>query len=410
MRLIQLWTKIFALALMLFAASVIAHAAGAVQLAVTSVTTDLLAVTGVLGGLLVPATQLRIRTMRQRAARATARFAPADESPDSILHAALAPLVEARAVRDLAAALIVRGEPVTFFPPGDSKRQGRRYEVGSLTKPMTGELLASLILDNSVTLSATIGELLADWHLAAPVANITLQELVTHRAGLGRLPRSLLFAVATRLSSDPYRWLSAAALRHACARDRRVQPVPTYSNLGFAVLGQALGRVHGVDYRQALQTRVLDPLALADTLVDAPNLPRSQRLSGHDRTGVPTPWWHTGVMAAAGGVSMTITDGARWLAAHVERPPEYAPVIARATEPLAAFGPDRIGMGWIIRSVDGRTVVWHNGATGGFSSFAAFDPDRGLGVIAFAASQAPGVLDQAGLWIMRQRIGRPHRD
>lgn len=72
-------------------------------------------------------------------------------------------------------------------------------------------------------------------------------------------------------------------------------------------------------------------------------------------------------------------------------PNSLAPAIALARQPRAdadAKG-TRIGLGWLIRkSKDGRTRIWHNGGTGGYRSFAAFDPDARIGVVVLANTDA----------------------
>ena len=57
---------------------------------------------------------------------------------------------------------------------------------------------------------------------------------------------------------------------------------------------------------------------------------------------------------------------------------EESPVSAAiqvAREPRADMGKRmKIGLGWHIFQKNGRTVIWHNGRTGGFSSFFGFEP------------------------------------
>ena len=46
-----------------------------------------------------------------------------------------------------------------------------------------------------------------------------------------------------------------------------------------------------------------------------------------------------------------------------------------------------IGMNWLIRSMNGREVVWHNGGTGGYRTWIGFDKTRKIAAI---------VLDELG--------------
>ena len=45
-----------------------------------------------------------------------------------------------------------------------------------------------------------------------------------------------------------------------------------------------------------------------------------------------------------------------------------------------------LGLGWLIADIDGRRFVWHNGATGGYSSFIGFDPEAREGIVTLSNS------------------------
>jgi hypothetical protein len=45
-----------------------------------------------------------------------------------------------------------------------------------------------------------------------------------------------------------------------------------------------------------------------------------------------------------------------------------------------------VGLGWLRIDVDGRTVVWHSGGTGGFRTVCGFVADAPLEVVVLAGS------------------------
>jgi D-alanyl-D-alanine-carboxypeptidase/D-alanyl-D-alanine-endopeptidase len=410
-RLLQLWARLFIAAICAQAVVLIAVAAGASPW-LRSTGTYVLVSLGVAGMVILAGTVLRVRTLRRRLSRAVAgRRGAALVTARDVVEQAFAPLVDSRAVRDLAVALILPERGVLFFPETVTERETKLYEIGSLTKPMTAEVLATMVMDGTASGALSIGSVLSDLSLPAPIAQITLEELVTHQSGLPRIPRTARLTLAALFSADPYRWLDDAALLRSLARARRSAPRGTYSNFGFAVLGHVLGELHGNDYRHALESRLLHPLGLAKTYLDLEGDAASRHGRGHDLVGVPTPRWHTGAMAGAGGINMTIADAATWLAAHVDPPGPFREVVSLVTRPLASLGADLIGMGWVMREIDGTAVCWHNGGTGGFSSFAAFDRERGVGVIALAASAHVSALDRAGFQALAECAARwGHRD
>jgi hypothetical protein len=62
----------------------------------------------------------------------------------------------------------------------------------------------------------------------------------------------------------------------------------------------------------------------------------------------------------------------------------------------------RVGLGWHIRAANGRSIVWHNGGTGGYQSFAAFDPEAGTAVIVLSNSTSTN--DDIGWHIIDPRL------
>ena len=75
--------------------------------------------------------------------------------------------------------------------------------------------------------------------------------------------------------------------------------------------------------------------------------------------------------------------------------------------PRADFAPDRIGWAWLSRPdrVTGHTVVWHNGGTGGFTSFLGVDRQAGVAVVVLSAVGAPDDTTSAGFDLLRQLGG-----
>jgi len=45
-----------------------------------------------------------------------------------------------------------------------------------------------------------------------------------------------------------------------------------------------------------------------------------------------------------------------------------------------------------------RTIIWHNGATNGFTSFVGFDPESNQGVVVLTNSL--NIVDDIGVWLL----------
>ncbi|GHH51311.1 serine hydrolase domain-containing protein [Streptomyces candidus] len=267
------------------------------------------------------------------------------------------------------------------------------FEIGSVTKVLTGMLLAARVDAGAVSLQQPVSTLSAGPGFAnAETASVTLDELASHRSGLPRLHRripvlgNLRDALTILRGRDPYRGLG---LEKFLAGARAVAPTGprgsfAYSNLGAALLGHVLTGASGGTaadrYPVLLERELLAPLGMASTWVrENPADPLTASCAvPHAQDGRRVaPWVSAGYAPAGIGVWSTARDLARLLAALLDG---SAPGAAAALPRHEADGPNRIGLGWMTLNRDGEAMTWHNGATGGSRSFVGFHRARGCAV------------------------------
>src|SRR5690606_25395697 len=158
--------------------------------------------------------------------------------------------------RGLSVALIEDGRD-RFAGGGDSGGPDARpvdqctpYELGSITKPLPGMLLASLAGDG-LPPDTPVRELLPDVRFSDPaVGAATLAELSSHRAGVPSVrftPAAFLRPYLYVLAGEhPYRTAGVATMPADAAAVSAPDPAAVaYSNLGAALLGEALARHAG---------------------------------------------------------------------------------------------------------------------------------------------------------------------
>ena len=168
------------------------------------------------------------------------------------------------------------------------------FELGSITKVVTGLLLADAVTRGEVTLETPLADCLPG---ARPASHIALGDLAAHTAGLPRLP--LAFIRRKGLlgdRTDPYADTTVEELVDDLASVRLRGPSMRYSNFGAALLGQALAAHSGTPYEQLVEDRVLRPLGVEEVWVrNAPAVAQP-----HDRRGRPVQAWTLGAYAPAG--------------------------------------------------------------------------------------------------------------
>jgi CubicO group peptidase (beta-lactamase class C family) len=301
-------------------------------------------------------------------------------------------------------------------PTADEKTS---FEIGSLTKPLTGMLLAQLVETGRTRWDTTVADLLPGRRFRDPAtAAATVVGLATHTSGLPRLPRRGLveFLRGLRVAAgggNPYHGLPAKQLLDK-ALDTTTAGRPgtfAYSNLGMALLGTALAHSLGRDYPDLLHEYVLAPLDMNSTHVasSANTLPE-YRAQPHFRDGTAvSPWLSPGYAPAGVGVWSTAEDMTRLLGAIARG---AAPGQSATTPRAAAVPGNRIGLGWLVNEEHGSNRLWHNGATGGSASYLALDlggdgvanGPRGIAVL----SNTEYPVDDLGKALLNE-LSAPHR-
>jgi D-alanyl-D-alanine-carboxypeptidase/D-alanyl-D-alanine-endopeptidase len=287
------------------------------------------------------------------------------------------------------------------------------FEIGSISKALTGTLLAQMHLAGEVDLGDPLSlhlspDLAPSWREREP----RLIDLASHRADLPNTPpplgrRELAYSLGLR-GDDPWTGLDQTEYRALLRRVKtrgRVEKV-RYSSIGFGLLGEALARRAGVSYEQLLRDRLCEPLGMADTWVDVPARLHGRLLGGHTASGRPRPPI-ADLMPAAGSVRSDIDDMLTLLEASL-RPAddELGRALALAQTPITPEGRIRIGLGWMTLERKRRPrVVWHNGGTWGFRSFAGFVPETGVGVVALANSSRD--VSRFGLKVLEAAASAP---
>ena len=270
-------------------------------------------------------------------------------------------------------------------PDGDTL-----FEIGSMTKVFTAILLADLVARGKIKLDDPAGGRMHDG-VTMPSRDdreITFLDLATHHSGLPRLPDNLAPADA----QNPYADYSEKMLHeflNGYALPREIGSTFEYSNLAVGLLGHLLALRAEMDFEELLAKRITGPLGMKDTMIELTPEARGRMATGHAR-GTPVPDWDLPTLAGAGAIRSTVNDILTFLSANmglVET--DLAGAMADSHTARADAGPNmRIGLAWLIASEHGGPIVWHNGGTGGFQSFAGFDTETRRGVVVLSNQSA----------------------
>lgn len=294
------------------------------------------------------------------------------------------------------------------------------FEIGSVTKTFTGLMLAQMVAQGKARLDEPVRQLLPPGAVAKPNGpEITLLDLATRRSGL-RWEASNFYSLDLK---NPYADYTADKL-YAFMRWRGVQKPPDApirnSELAFGLLGQALADRAGMSYPALLNQQIASPLGMKDTTVKLSPEQQLRFLPGHGEDRRPAPAWEFDAMAGTGAVRSTAADMLTYLEANLH-PETLKPAtdskeaatlsaaLIQSHQPQADISTaTRIAFAWLYDTETGD--YWHNGATGGFSAYAFFNPKRDYAAVVLLNS-CPGensvFVDRLALHIGQRLAGKP---
>ncbi|MEZ6021504.1 MAG: serine hydrolase domain-containing protein [Planctomycetota bacterium] len=206
---------------------------------------------------------------------------------------------------------LVRGEE-TFVggygqlePGGPAPDEHTLYEIGSITKVFTSQLLAQEVIAGRLALEDTILASLPEGAAGnRRLRGIRWVDLSNHGSGLPRMPAN--FAPAN--PADPYvdygeeqlvKFLGGLVPRGKPGAQHE------YSNLGAAVLGYLIARRNETAYGELLHARILGPLGMERSGLAWAEGTRAKPFTVDL---LPDHEWNFDVMAPAGGLRSDVVD------------------------------------------------------------------------------------------------------
>jgi D-alanyl-D-alanine-carboxypeptidase/D-alanyl-D-alanine-endopeptidase len=262
------------------------------------------------------------------------------------------------------------------------------FEIGSITKTFTTEMAALLSLQGKLSFSEKAQTYLPVT-MVLPEKNgkaITIEHLATAHSGLPRMPMNF----SPEDPENPYidyreNELSGFINHSELAREPGRQY--EYSNLGMGLLGYLLTRIEKKPYSTLVTELITRPLNMTSTWVSGQR-PEKLVATGYSGTQPVKAWtWDDqSVLTGAGGLVSTAEDMMKYIVANLQASSKTSPLDNAFTlthQARADAGKMKIGYGWHIRDED---IVWHNGGTGGFRSFAGFSKSKNKAVVVLTNS------------------------
>jgi len=315
---------------------------------------------------------------------------------DPDLAAALEPIRERRKVPGIVAG-IVRGNRLALVAAVGSRKAGSdvpitvndSLHIGSCTKAMTATLLAKLVEQSRLRFDSTIGEVFGDLQkqLHPGFQNVTLEQLLTHRAGL---PANTDWRDLGNGSLIEQRTL---VLKRVLEKPP-VHPAGTkflYSNVGYVIAGHMAEEVMGKPWEELMREMLFTPLQMPSAGFGPPGMQdQIDQPWGHQLVlgkQVPHQADNAAALGPAGTVHCTLVDWGRFASLHLAGAQGdstfLSPETIRTLQ-TAPPGEPRYAGGWLVEERDwaGGKALTHAGSNTMWFATVWIAPARNYAVLA----------------------------
>ena len=297
------------------------------------------------------------------------------------------------------------------------------FELGSNSKVFTAAALGTVVDQGILGWDDVVVDHLPEFALFDPYPTryCTVRDLLAHRSGLPAFIGDIL----GDLGFDRPEVL------------RRVRFIPPgssfrelgqYSNIGFFAAGEVLARLAGSTFEAAVQRRLLDPLGLAQTAPAAAvdqaggNVAAAHAVIGGRLQVIP--WYVQEVLAAAGGLTSTAADMARWMRMFLAGGTLDGRQVLRPETVAAMFSPSMVvapsfselppitdqsgfayGLGCGVFHDRGVQVVEKGGAIPGVRTVLELVPARQLGIAVLSNRDVVMLPEAIRAFVLAQVLG-----
>jgi len=282
------------------------------------------------------------------------------------------------------------------------------FEIGSISKTMTSALLADLILQGKASLEDPLSKYLPEGTVVPSFEGkpILLKHIVTHTSGLPVTPD---FGAVPDMG-NPYANVDEASLLKTLS-SAKLQRAPgsqfEYSNYAMMLLTSLIAKRSNTDFEDLLRTRLFTPTGMTNSYIN--QKPKDVKAAqGHTPDNKTTPAWTFKTNAAGvGGVRATLDDMVRYVQAELGKTESsITPALKMTQQEVKTDANNKIAMNWMLAPLDAHQVLVHEGGTGGFSAFAAFDLEKHHGVVILSdtALTSVGGLSSLGNHLLDSRL------
>jgi len=357
-------------------------------------------------------------------------------------NAELANLIESIRVKEgltaLASAIIINGRIHSVAAVG-TRKYGTdnwvtvkdKFLISSCTKAFTATLAAMLVEEGLIDWQTTIRDVFPDLEMLSEYENITIYQLLSHRAGLpknfksGQPTWTINYGFDQGRGTTPevhrLQYLEKTVQKKLfCPPGERVH----YSNSGYILVGAIIEKMTGRTIDELWAEKIFRPLGISTAgygppaALDPKNQPWGHYWNKSKSSFVVYKADYPNFMGPAGYMHITIEDWAKFILMHLDSNPLNKKrllnpdTLQKLHEPPDSVTWDvdiKLGLnyalGWFTKNTeDGHSLIWHGGRGFDFNAQVIADLNVKNAILIVSTAEVPHMHPQTHLLKIAKKI------
>jgi CubicO group peptidase (beta-lactamase class C family) len=304
-----------------------------------------------------------------------------------------------------------KGYGVTSVATKKPVNEFTNFQIASNSKAFTTAALSILVDEGKLKWTDKVKEHIPEFNMYNEYVteNFNIQDLLTHRSGLGLGIGDLMFFPDG----------SNFTIKDILAGFQYFKPVSAfrtkfdYDNLLYIVAGEVITRTSGMTYETFVQKRIITPLGMTNTFASQALMKDKTNLatphSSESGTIHPIDAFGEQINSAAGGLLSNVADLSKWMILHLNKG-RYGNDLKSSlfslenhnemwtihtvipTEGMPRYNShfNGYGLGWGLDDIKGNLRVSHTGGLPGMLSIVTLLPDLNMGIVILTNTENGG--------------------
>lgn len=267
------------------------------------------------------------------------------------------------------------------------------YEIGSITKLLTGNLIAQAHNEGKLKIDDFIDNYLPkEYVLSNEIkGKIKISDLASHQSGLPNFDFKKLMEINPKQPLD----ITKESVRELINENTKLIDYGSYrySNISYTLMGMILEKVYEKSFEEVLKEKILLPLKMENTLTNNFNV--KNKVTGYEFNGTPQDFFNwNSLIAPAGLVKSNTSDLTKLLKTILSNEGKISKATAIAETTFFKNTEREIGFGQQMERVGDDVYFYKTGNTMGCATIFAYDKKINWGMVILLNHNSPRLIGE----------------